>query len=666
MARGQSGARDGQWRSYAADQGSTKYSTLAHITRDNVAKLKIAWRWSSPDNALRKKPPKGTPLFGLVPFIHEPTPLMVNGTLYTSTSFCEVAAIDAATGKQKWVHDPGSWKAGRPTNLGFVHRGLAYWKDGDDERLFLGTGDAHLVALDARTGKPCAGFGTGGRIDLTRGLRRPVDRKLYAVTSPPIVCRGAVVVGSSIFDMPPQKQMPPGDVRGFDVRTGKLLWTFHTIPQKGQAGNDTWEKESWKDTGNTNVWAPMSADEELGYVYLPVSTPTNDWYGGHRPGNNLFADSLVCVKAKTGERVWHFQIVHHGLWDYDTPAAPNLVNITVGGKKIKAVAQVTKQGFCFVFDRRTGKPVWPIAERPVPQSRVPGEKTSKTQPFPTKPPAYERQGMTEADLIDFTPELRKEALDIFRQYEAGPLYTPPCLAGEFDRRAWLAGTASWFRPPLLRGSINLPGWVGGSNWQGAAFDPDSGLLYVTSVTSPIEVGLIKTEAGDKTGFDYVRTLKGALSGPRGLPLVKPPYGRLTAINLNEGKHAWQVSLGTGPLNHAALKGVKGLPKQLGAARRGQVLATKTLLFVGQEGSVGKIISLIRDNRGLEALATKMTVEPKLCAFDKKTGKLLAEIALPDNVTGAPMTYAVGDKQFIVFPVGGLFNTEELIALSLPD
>jgi quinoprotein glucose dehydrogenase len=386
----------------------------------------------------------------------------------------------------------------------------------------------------------------------------------------------------------------------------------------------------------------MSADESLGYVYLPVSTPTNDWYGGHRLGDNLFADSLVCLEAKTGKRVWHFQVVHHGLWDYDLPAAPILADITVEGKKIKAVVQLTKQGLCFVFDRVTGKPVWPIEERPVPQSKVPGERASKTQPFPTKPPPYERQGIKEEELIDFTTALRQEALEIVRRYEHGPLYTPPSL----------------------KGTINLPGWAGGSNWQGAAFDPETGLLYIPTVTAPIVVQLARKKPGAE--FAYERTLKAEIQGPRGLPLFKPPYGRLTAIDLNRGEHTWMVPLGTGPLDHPALKDVKGLPEKLGGAQRAHVLATKTVLFVGQEGNVGKIIGLIRDGKGAEALKLNASKEAKFRVLDKKTGAELAAIQLPDNVTGALMTYVIGKKQYIVFPVGGLFNPDQLIALSLPD
>ena len=301
------------------------------------------------------------------------------------------------------------------------------------------------------------------------------------MTSPPVICRDVVVVGSSISDGPQFKEAPRGDVQAFDVRTGKPAWIFHAIPQEGEFGNDTWEDDSWKYTGNANVWTLMSADEELGYVYLPMSTPTNDWYGGHRLGDDLFAECLVCVEAKTGKRVWHFQTVHHGLWDYDLPGAPVLCDIKVDGKPIKAVAQITKTGFTFVFDRATGKPVWPIEERPVPQSTVPGEKTSPTQPFPTKPAPYERQGSTEDNLIDFTPELRAEAKEILDEYDHGPLFTPP----------------------TERGTINLPGWAGGANWWGAAFDPDTGLFYVPSITSPITVKLNKPDP-ERSNLRFVR------------------------------------------------------------------------------------------------------------------------------------------------------------------
>ena len=394
----------GEWWAYGSDKASTKYIPLDQINKDNVKDLRIAWRWDSPDNALVESNPD------LWTMVNESTPLMIGGVVYTSTSLNLAAAINAVTGETIWVYDPKTYGDGTPANTGFVHRGVSYWESGDEKRVLLGTGDGYLIALNAETGKPIQGFGEAGRVDLTKGLRRPVNRRLYAVFSPPIICRDVVVVGSTVLDSfainkPPQKLMPPGDVRGFDVRTGEQRWIFHTIPQDGEFGNETWKNDSWKTTGNTNVWTMMSADEELGYVYLPVSTPTNDYYGGHRLGDNLFADSLVCVNAETGERVWHFQILHHGLWDYDPPAAPNLIDITVGGKEIKAVAQVTKQAFCFVFDRVTGEPVWPIEERPVPQSTMPGESSSPTQPFPTKPAPFDRQGLTHDDLIDFTPAI---------------------------------------------------------------------------------------------------------------------------------------------------------------------------------------------------------------------------------------------------------------------
>jgi glucose dehydrogenase len=433
---------DVEWRTYAGTYAGARYSPLAQIDRDNVQQLRVAWRWRSPDHEVMARVPD------LHTFVNEATPLMVGGVLYVSTSLSQVAAIDAATGQTRWTYDPEVWRLGTPPNLGWVHRGVAHWSDGADERILIGTGNAFLIALDARTGQPVASFGTGGRIDLTEGLGRPVDRRWYSVTSPPVVVRDVVVVGASIFDYPIVPDMPPGHVRGFDVHTGQQRWIFHAIPQAGEVGNDTWDEESWARTGGTNVWAPMSADEALGYVYLPFSTPSNDYHGGHRPGDNLFAESLVCLDAATGRRVWHYQIVRHGLWDYDLPAAPNLADVTVDGRRVRAVAQVTKQGFVFVFDRETGRPLWPIEERPVPQSKVPGEKTVAAQPFPTRPAPVDQQGVRPEDVIDFTPELRRQALDILERYDWGPLYTPP------------SG----------RGTILVPGVAGGPSWSGAAVD----------------------------------------------------------------------------------------------------------------------------------------------------------------------------------------------------
>ena len=610
----------GEWRYYGGDAGSTKYSPLDQINRENAANLKIAWTWDSPDLPLQK----ATPALGS--FAFEGTPLMVGGTLYLSTSLSQVAAINAQTGQTTWVFDPESYKVGRPTNLGFLHRGVAYWTDGKQERIFIGTADAYLWAVDAKTGKAVSDFGEGGKINLAKAIPYAQNSRNYAVTSPPVICRDVVIVGSSISDGPTNKEAPRGDIQAFDVRTGKPLWVFHSIPQAGEFGNDTWENESWKYTGNTNVWTLMSADEELGYFYLPFGTPTNDWYGGHRLGNGLFAESLVCLDAKTGKRIWHFQTVHHGLWDYDLPGAPVLCDITVGGKKIKAVAQITKTGFTFVFDRKTGKPIWPIEERKVPQSTVAGERSSPTQPFPTKPAPYERQGATEDNLIDFTPELRAEAKTILEQYEHGPIFTPP----------------------TEKGTINLPGWAGGGNWWGAAFDPQTGLFYIPSITSPIVVKLVKPDAA-RSNFNYVRGgggLGASPAGPRGLPLFKPPYGRITAINLNTGEHAWMIPHGDGARKQVSEIVGKDVGP-LGAGGGGPLL-TKTLLFVGQ-GAGG---------RGGRAGGGASTLR----AFDKATGKVIAEIALPSVPTGTPITYMMNGKQYIVI---GMVEGR-LVALSLPS
>ena len=383
----------GEWPAYAGTYASARYSPLTQIDRTNAKDLHVVWRWISPVQAVKDANPKIGPTRA-----NESTPLMIGGTLYTSTSFSQVAAIDAVTGQTKWLFDPKVYDNGLgiPANDGWLHRGVAYWRDGDDERVVILTAFAYMIALDAKTGQPIPTFGTNGKVDLAEGMRRPVDRDYYTMSSPPVIVRGVIVVGSSVMDWWRHRPSPPGDVRGFDVKTGRLLWTFHTVPQAGEPGVETWGQDSWKETGNTNVWAPFSADEELGYVYLPVSTPTNDFYGGHRPGDGLYGESLVCLDAATGKKVWHYQFVHHGLWDYDLPAAPNLVDLSIDGQRVKAVAQVTKQAFTFVFDRVTGKPLWPIEEREVPASTVPGEIASKTQPFPTKPAPFDLQGVRAA------------------------------------------------------------------------------------------------------------------------------------------------------------------------------------------------------------------------------------------------------------------------------
>jgi quinoprotein glucose dehydrogenase len=622
----------GEWPAYAGTYASARYSPLTQIDRTNAKDLHVAWRWKSPDQAVKDANPKVGPTRA-----NESTPLMVGGTLYTSTSLSQVAAIDAASGETKWVFDPKIYENGLgiPANDGWLHRGVGYWRNGDDERIIMLTAFAQMIALDAKTGKPVPTFGTDGRVDLALGMRRPVDRDYYTMSSPPVIVRGVIVVGSSVMDWWGHRPSPPGDVRGFDVVSGRLLWTFHTVAQAGEPGVETWEKDSWKEAGNANVWAPMSADEELGYVYLPVSTPTNDYYGGHRPGDGLYGESLVCLDAATGKKVWHYQLVHHGLWDYDSPAAPNLIDITVAGKPIKAVAQVTKQAFVYVFDRVTGQPVWPIEEQPVPASSVPGESASKTQPFPTKPAPIDIQGVRDEDLIDLTPEIHKEAIDIVAKYDHGPLFTPPSE----------------------RGTIQVPGIAGGANWSGAAIDPDTGMFYVSTYRLPFVVALHKPQAWEGS-YDFV-AIPRYLSGPRGLPLLKPPFGSIVAIDMNSGEHRWRIPVGHGE-TMGAIKNLD-IRDQLGFPSRSWALVTKTVMIVVQMGYYGPTRYVPELQRPMADLNNR---DPHLWVYDKASGERLAEIALPANATGAPITYMAGGKQYIAFPVGGGPLVEEMIAVSL--
>ena len=605
------------WPSYGGDNGSRKYMPFDQINKANVANVTTAWVWDSPDNATVADNYKKEN-FRATPAGYKATPIVVAGVMYVPTSFGRIVALDAASGAEKWVFDTKAWEAGRPANLGYNTRGVAYWEEGGKKRVFLATNDSYLWSINAETGEPDPEFADGGKLDLAQGLGREIDRRQYGVVSPPLVTNNRVVVNSIINDGPRTKEMPPGHVRAFNPATGELEWMFKTIPQAGEFGNETWKDGSWEYTGNTNSWTIMSADEELGIIYLPIGTPTNDWFGGLRKGDNLFAESLVAVRADTGERIWHFQMVHHGVWDYDLPAAPALVDITVDGRPIKAVVAISKQGFTYVFDRVSGEPVWPIIERPVPASTVPGEELSATQPFPTKPDPFEPQGITDETLIDFTPQLRQEALQSIEKFDYGPLFTPPSL----------------------RGTIQFQGWSGGGEWHGASFDPDTGMFYIPSASAPIVVQLVEADPS-QSNLTYMRGGATSVGGPQGLPLTKPPYGRITAINLNTGEHEWMVPHGEGIRQQIIDMGILDPGPVGGNSRTGPVL-TKTLLFVAQSDGPRNLLR----------------------AFDKATGEIVHEIDLPLPPSGTPMTYMVNGKQFLSIAVGG-GQSSQLVTLSLP-
>jgi len=632
--RGRAQVTNGEWRAYSGDKGSTKYSPLDQINEDTIGGLRIAWRQSGMPDELRSLFPDVE-----APTNFEHTPLMVNGRLYMGTAVGRVAALDPTTGRVLWVDTPAQ-AAGAPPERGGSMRGLAYWTDGTDERILTLMGQ-YLVALNARTGERYADFGDGGRVDMTVGYDRAITG--YRWRSAPIVVRDVIVMGGVpspatdvLFERQlAPKEMPPDDIRGYDVRTGKLLWTFHVVPRPGEFGNETWQDDSWAYSGNSGVWSLMSADEELGYVYLPFETATGDYYGGTRPGDNLFAESIVCLDARTGERVWHYQVIHHGLWDYDLPAAPILVDIEVDGRPIKAVVQVSKQAYAYVFDRVTGEPVWPIEERPVPRGEVPGEWYAPTQPVPTKPPPFDQQGVSEDDLIDFTPELKAEALEIVNRFNYGPLYMPPEVLGT---------------PKGKEGTILQPGTNGGANWNGAAFDPETDILYVPSAHMPTVIGLVKSEHPEST-LPWVKKGGIELEGPRGLPVpFKPPYSRLVAMDLNEGEILWSVANGDGLRNHPAFEGLDVGP--VGTPSRLSPLATQSLVFLGESSDTG--VGVPRGGGGR-----------MFRAFDKASGKIVWEMELPAGTSGVPMTYMAAGKQYIVVAVSGRGHPGELVALALP-
>jgi len=621
-----------EWLYNRGDLASTSYSPLDQINRQNVATLRIAWLWKS-DN------------FGPTPeFYFRVTPLMADGVLYVSAGVRrDVVAIDAVSGETLWLYRPDEGARGAQAPRRNSGRGVAFWRSttpSQTSRIFTVTPGFQLVALNARTGEPVATFGDHGLVDLKVGLPRAgeLTKAPPGSSSPPLIVGDVVVVGAAFAAsaVPRSKYAIPGWIRGYDARTGALKWTFHTIPQAGELGVATWLDDSWRYSGNSGSWTPFSADVARGYVYVPVAPANSDFYGAERKGNDLFADTLVCLDARTGKRIWHYQIVHHDVWDYDLPAPPVLADVTVRGRRVPVVVQVTKMGLAFVFNRVTGKPVWPILERRVPQTDVPGEKTAATQPFPTRPAPFEPQGLRREDLIDFTPDIRKQALEIVSHYRFGPPYLPPSIVeGE------------------KLGTLLRPCLSGGANWQGAAVDPETGILYVSSISSVCPVGLredptistLRYVGAYGEGFPH-----GSLGGPDGLPLIKPPWGRITAINLNTGDHLWMIANAETPdwaRNNPALTGIT--LARTGSFDQVGLLVTKTLLFAG-EGS-----GLYRAGGGGD----------KFYAYDKATGAIVHELTLPANQSGVPMTYEIDGRQYIVVAVGAKNVPGELVALALP-
>ena len=683
QAPGFPSTKNGEWPYYTADARGSRYSPLDQINGSNFNQLEVAWRFKTDNLGTR-------PEFKL-----EGTPLMVKGTIYaTGGTRRSVVALDAKTGELKWVHAEmeGARAVNAPRQLS--GRGLSYWTDGkgDDRVIYVTTG-YRLVSLNAKTGVPIAGFGTNGVVDMKigavvgKGQQIDLETGEIGLHSTPTVAKDVILVGSSFREGLTVKthNNTKGLVRAYDAKTGKVLWTFNTIPSPGEYGGDTWEKESWAVNGNTGVWSQITVDEDLGLVYLPVEDPTSDLYGGHRPGNNLFGDSLVCVDLKTGKRKWHYQIVHHPIWDYDMPAAPLLADIVVDGKPVKAVAQATKQGILYVFDRVTGQPVWPITEKPVPQSDVPGEKTSPTQPFPAKPPAYSRNGVVESDLIDFTPELKAQGLEAAKRYRLGPVFTPAVVSkAEGPIAALTSGTLS-----------------GGVNWPGSAYDPEMHAFFTHACNACISpLGLIAPPK-DFSDLDYVmgtagQTFRPILGGgegeaadaPRpqraavppppptpppaaaggrgaapaggggfgatvqGLSIVKPPYGQIVGINLDKGELMWSTPHGDTPdnvRNHPALKGID-IPK------------------TGQSGNVGVVVTKTLVVSG-DPSVTTTTEHPRgamLRAYDKTTGKQVGAVWLPAPQSGSPMTYSVDGRQYIIVAVSGGNYSGEYIAFALPQ
>ena len=593
---------DQAWPVTSATKGNTKYSPLDQINRDNVHQLEVAWEYHTGDEG----------------YSIECNPIIIGNTLYATSPSVNAFALEAATGRELWVFDPyafiGDTKRMRKSSA--VNRGMAYWEDGEDRRLFFGVGP-YMFALDARNGQPIPSFGEQGRIDLLKGLDRDVEGLWINASSPGIIYHDLLIVGAQVGEG--EGKTPPGHVRAYDVRTGERRWIFHTIPYPGEYGYDTWPKEAWKTFGGANAWGGLSLDEARGLLFFGTGSPSHDHFGINRHGQNLFGNSVVALKAETGERVWHYQLVHHDLWDYDLPTPPNLVTVTHDRQRIDAVAQVTKTGFVFLFNRQTGEPLFPIEERPVPQTKVPGEKTWPTQPFPTRPQAYARQGFSEADITNRSPEahtfVRKNVYDRY-------------------------GEAEIFDPPSFEGDIVFPQFNGGTDWGGAAVDPETAFLYVNNSNEPELIQVV--EAGANDHFPYDVTGHQPVKDNEGYPISTPPWGTLSAIDLNQGTIVWQVPFGMYP----EMEGTEQPPTgtfNMG----GPVVTAGGLVFLG--GSM----------------------DEKFRAFDKETGQVLWETKLPAGGYATPAVYAIDGRQYVVIGAGGGGKPgtrlgDAYVAFALPD
>ncbi len=601
-----------EWRYYGGDAGGTRFSPLTQISRENVNHLARAWTYHTGEV---DREGDATDRHRIAPF--ESTPLVIDGVLYFSTPSSRVIALDADTGVEIWKFDPQA-NSGKPRQY-YQHRGVSYWrsKNGQDQRILYGTSDGRLIALDARTGKPCTDFGKGGTLDLRAGLEGDQSGTLYSVTSAPAIYKDSVITGAMVPEFP--SKGPSGRVRAFDVRTGKLVWTFHTIPRPGETGHETWERDAWKDRTGANVWSTMSVDNERGLIFLPIGSSSYDFYGADRRGANLFSNSLVALNAATGKLVWYFQMVHHDIWDYDMPAQPVLISVTRDRKKIPAVAQVTKMGFVFVLDRLTGKALFPVEERPVPKSEVPGERAWPTQPFPLKPPPLVRQAFTENDITDVTPEARKYCTDSFRSMRGGSIFTP-------------------YNLDL---TLVVPGTLGGGNWSGASFDPKTSYLFVNA-NELGAIGALEVQPDDSPEKYRRNSKQGEYArfwDENEWPCQKPPWGTLSAINVNTGEIAWRVPLGT----------VEGVSAKTGSPNLGGTIVANGLIFVGA------------------------TTDAKFRAFDEMTGEELWSADLEASAHATPVTYLgkKTGKQFVVIAAGGdgFFRgkrSDTLAAYALPD